>query len=110
MSGMTTRRTGAAPEPAFETLRDSYLERCDTVLWSLAPGGMVLHNVVSGLYLELDPLGYRVWGLLDGAHSASEIRRICAVGTPDCAGMQARVDQIIETLLQYGYVEARDHG
>lgn len=59
------------PGQAADDIGDLVLERSHDVLWSLAPTGIVLHQVKRGSYLELDENGYRLWGYLDGARSAA---------------------------------------
>lgn len=86
-----------------------FLERSDTVLWSLAPGGIVLHNYARRCFLELDQLGYRLWGLLDGARPVEEVVRSPQVaqsggknGTSESAARE-----IVATLVAHGFVEER---
>ena len=87
------------------------LERCDTVLWSLAQPGIVLHNLTRQLYLELDEVGYKVWAYLDGARTVEEVVGRCCEGG-DGGGRPSRacdrhVRDIVDTLVKYGFVEER---
>jgi hypothetical protein len=88
-------------DPADEALEDLILERSHDVLWSLSPGGVVLHHVKRGSYLELDGQGYRLWGYLDGA------RRVSAA--IDAASERESVDliSVVATLFANNFVVER---
>lgn len=78
------------------------LERSDTVLWTLAPGGIVLHNFALHCFLELDEVGYRLWGYLDGARTVEDAVRLVAA-----SGDEEKVRETISTLVEYGFVTER---
>lgn len=88
------------------------LERSDTVLWTLSPGGIVLHNFAKRVFLELDEVGYRTWAFLDGARAVDEVvARVCvdsAVGNGTrTRDIEPRVREIVDTLLEHGFVVER---
>lgn len=79
------------------------LERSDTVLWTLAGTGIVLHNFASRRFLELDAVGYRAWGFLDGARSADEV--VASVrADPGPPAPEAELRALIEVLVEHGFV------
>lgn len=84
------------------TLDLRVLERSDDVLWTIAPPGIVLHNIARHCYLELDETGYKAWGYLDGARSVDEVVERCAA-----PGDGKKVRGIVETLFANGFVEER---
>ncbi|RSK38916.1 PqqD family protein [Hymenobacter perfusus] len=92
-------------------LDERVLERSDWVLWTLAPNGIVLHNLQRRYFLELDNLGYSVWGFLDGARTVEEvINRCCSVQDngelqPSC---ELHIRNMISTMAQYGFIEERN--
>lgn len=77
------------------------LERSDTVLWTLAADGIVLHNFARHVFLELDGLGYRIWGYLDGARTVDEVVARLATGPDE----EERVREVIAALAANGFVE-----
>jgi hypothetical protein len=77
------------------------LERSDDVLWTIAPPGVVLHQVSTRKYLELDAVGYRIWALMDGARSVDDVVKLCDT-SPTTA-----VRAIVACLVEHRFVEAR---
>lgn len=103
-------RANSARQPRW--LEDHrVLERSDTVLWTLAPPGIVLHNFARRLYIELDDVGYRVWAYLDGARTIDEVvARCCAEQTGSARsrrGLARRITQVIDTLFENGFIAER---
>jgi hypothetical protein len=95
---------------AIEAPRDGrLLERAETVLWTIAPPGIVLHNYVSRRFLELDAVGYRAWAFLDGARCVDDvIARCCDTATsPGAASQPETIRQLIETLYANGFIVPR---
>jgi hypothetical protein len=79
------------------------------VLWSLSPRGIVLHDLVRNAYLELDEVGYRTWGFLDGARTVEEtidlsVRSIA--GRHD-AGVSRKVRRAVRALQSQGFLVER---
>lgn len=81
------------------------LERSDYVLWSIAPQGIVLHELRGHRYMELDRAGYLLWGLLDGARSVDEVVALGLIKTPGSADTEIR--RTIKTLLAHDFIEPR---
>lgn len=104
--GRLRSRTPVTPD-------DRYLERSDNVFWTIAPPGILLHNFTLRYYLELDAVGYRLWGYLDGARTVDEVVDRCC---EEFAGVQPRetlrrsIRDIVETLLTHGFVVERGSG
>jgi hypothetical protein len=86
------------------------LERSDFVLWSLSPNGIVLHHLDDGIYLELDALGYLLWGLLDGGRTVEEVMQLSEELSVqrgihlELAVVRDKMRQIISVLLHNRFV------
>lgn len=89
------------------------LERSDNVLWSLTPSGIILHDLLTGRYMELDGSGYRLWSLLDGARSVDEVVKLAPSldaptllrgVAPDSPQDDAGMLRTIDALLQNGFI------
>ena len=103
-----TSETPIRERPALDDWDAQVLERSNNVLWSLSPTGIVLHNVVSRTFLELDEMGYRVWGLLDGARSAGHvIKYLAEEGSAPSKSLRRKLRDVIQTLATYGFVGTR---
>jgi hypothetical protein len=92
-------------------LDDLILERSDTVLWTIAPPGIVLHNFVRRQYIQLDAVGYAAWGFLDGGRTVKEVVERCSSkGQPDDrTQLQRHLRGIVQTLVENGFIEERLH-
>jgi hypothetical protein len=99
-SAVAKRRRGS------NSLEFLVLERSDTVLWTIAPPGIVLHNFARRQYIQLDETGYAAWALLDGARSVKEVIDRCASGQ---AERRREVRSIVRTLADNGFVVERLH-
>lgn len=103
----------ASPTPSLPPhIGGRILERSDTVLWTLSPGGIVLHNFARRVFLELDEIGYQTWGFLDGARPVDEVvARVCVDSAPGngtvVRSIEPKVKQIVATLLEHGFVAER---
>jgi hypothetical protein len=97
----------SAVEAASTTAVDQrLLQRGDTVLWTLAGRGVILHNFACHRFLELDAVGRRTWAFLDGARTVDEVvSRVCA-GEPR-PGAERRVRALVDILVEYGFVRRR---
>lgn len=86
------------------------LERSSDVLWSLSPTGIVLHQLRTRRYMELDRSGYYAWALLDGARTVSEvIERMCESGSAYTTHESPEVlARIIDALEQFQFVVERE--
>lgn len=101
-----------AASPAMEAAAppDRIFERSDSVLWTLAGSGAVLHNFACRTFLELDPTGYVIWGFLDGARPVEEVVTMAVeAGSEriDRSEREKRVREIVTTLIEHGFVEER---
>jgi hypothetical protein len=88
------------------------LERSDMVLWSLSPRGIVLHDLIRNAYLELDEVGYRTWGFLDGARTLEETIDLSArsiAGGRDAA-VTRKVRRAVRALQSQGFLVERTDG
>jgi len=96
-----------------DSLGTRLLERSDNVLWTIAPPGILLHNFAQGRFLELDELGYKAWGYLDGARTVDEViaQSLAAAGAASTSSAAAvkKVRTIVQTLFANGFVEERKH-
>jgi len=96
-----------------ESADERVLERSDNVLWTIAPPGILLHNFARRRFLELDEVGYKAWGYLDGARTVDEVVARCT----ESAGADPKskvanikkVHGIVQTLFAHGFVEERKH-
>ncbi|MBI2625662.1 hypothetical protein HYW68_01275 [Candidatus Parcubacteria bacterium] len=90
------------------------LERSDTVLWTIAPPGIVLHNFACRRFLELNAVGYKAWAFLDGARTVDEVVARCSTGDGSSdqgrRASQRKVRHIVDTLAAYGFVVERSDG
>lgn len=81
------------------------LERSETVLWTIAPPGIVLHNFARRKFMQLDAVGYSAWGFLDGARTVGEvIERTTPHGKP---ALRKRLHSVIRTLAYNGFIVER---
>jgi hypothetical protein len=101
----TVRR---ARKSQFASSDSRIFERSDFVLWSLAPSGIVLHNLLTRRFLELDELGYQAWAFLDGARTVDEvIDRCCASPAHSKNLARKQVRSIVNVLVEHRFVEER---
>lgn len=97
------------PRLGYSSVGRKFFERSDNVLWSLSPKGIVLHNLISGSYIELDQDGYRTWCYLDGARAVDEVLDRC-VGPDSVRGSKRRkILRIVNTLVKHGFAEEAQH-
>jgi len=106
-SPIRRKRTGGAKTRRAEPFDNRILERSETVLWTIAPPGIVLHNFARRKYIQLDKTGYAAWGLLDGARTVKEVIERCAA---DRSQQRREVRSIVRTLADHGFVVERNHG
>jgi hypothetical protein len=88
------------------------LERSETVFWTLAPPGILLHNFARRCFLELDAVGYKAWAFLDGARTVDEVVARCCKNTGDVRAQRSLVGvvtNLVNTLVEHGFVEERKH-
>jgi len=107
-SRSASARVRRAPERTVEDCR--VLERSDNVHWTLASKGILLHNFAHRCFLELDEVGYRAWGLLDGARSADDVVATCCAefaGSHGDTGLDQAVRDIVNTLYSHGFIVER---
>lgn len=72
-------------------------------------GEMVLLNLATGVYFGLDPVGTRIWQLLDGGGSVDEIVDAITVEYDvDAATCRADLARFVQTLRANGLVEPDD--
>lgn len=86
------------------------LERSDTVLWTIAGDGILLHNFARRRYLELDALGYAAWGFLDGARTVDEVVARCTQqgrSASELRTLERRVRRFVDVLVEHGFIGAR---
>jgi hypothetical protein len=62
---------------SFTNEGDQYWEKSDSVLWVFTPNGILLHNLDTDRYVELNSALCLAWSYIDGVHSLDEIRKIC---------------------------------
>lgn len=88
------------------------LERSDTVLWSLSPKGIVLHNFVRREYIELDQTGYLLWSLLDGSRSIDQVIVMCREhqgAKLNRIPSPIKMQEIISLLFMHEFIVERSH-
>lgn len=86
------------------------LERSDTVLWSLSPMGIVLHNFALRKFVELDQTGYRLWSLFDGSRCVDDVVSMCRQSREDSsyrAPSEKKIHDIVALLSAYGFIVKR---
>ncbi len=93
--------------PSLVERSGQLFERGDNVLWTLSAQGAFLHNFESRRFLELDELGYRTWAFLDGARSVEQVVECVLAGSQASAVIEARVDALIATMVDHGFVQPR---
>ncbi len=101
----------ACPPKAAQDNRK--MERSDSVLWTLSPTGIVLHNFRIRRYLELDQVGYRAWALLAGARTVDEVIERSVPGstsTRSATALSRRLRQTIQTMAAHGFLQERPDG
>jgi hypothetical protein len=86
------------------------LEKARDVLFALKEDGVVLHNISSNRYCELDGVEFRAWSLLDGSRSVREMLSVVRVfGTEEShpASTDQTVIVVVNTLIEHGYLVPR---
>ena|ERR1700694_1875594 len=104
--------SGVAGKRHSRTVDNRVLERSETVFWTLAPPGILLHNFARRCFLELDAVGYKAWAFLDGARTVDEVVARCCKNTSDLRTQRSlarAVTGLVTTLVEYGFVEERKH-
>lgn len=77
-----------------------YYEKNSTVLWTLTPEGIVLHNFVNRQFVELKGFAHLVWAYLDGVHRLEEIHaKIMDINDTETLSSDD-VNQIIQTTFE----------
>lgn len=78
----------------------------DDIVFHDLDGEVVLLNLKSGVYFGLDPVGSRVWGLIDGRRTADDI--VAALTTEydvDTSTCTADVASLLAALRHNGLVD-----
>jgi hypothetical protein len=105
------KRSSRPKSNGIGILDDQILERSDTVLWTIAPPGIVLHNFARRKFLQLDAKGYAAWGFLDGARTVREvIDRCCVLSDGDDrkkGDVRQELRDIVQTLAENEFVVER---
>jgi hypothetical protein len=111
LSGRRFREKTVPSKVKENTKRDiRRLERSDTVLWSLSPMGIVLHNFALRKFIELDQTGYRLWSLLDGSRCVDDVVSMCRQSREDSpyrAPSERKIRDIVTLLSAYGFIVKR---
>ena len=107
---MSGNKIKSQPHLQSSSVGRMVVERSENVLWSLSPKGIVLHNLVSGGYIELDQDGYRTWAFLDGARAVEDVVVRCAEPDSDRNRSKRRkILRIIDKLVEHGFAEEAQH-
>lgn len=82
------------------------IQRADSVLSSQMEDGMVMMDIEKGAYYDLDPVGARIWALLEMPRTLDEL---CQVLTEefdvDLAACRADTAEFLETLNDKGLIK-----
>ena len=93
--------------PADVTL-DTILTRSSEVLFQEVGGEAVLLDLASEQYFGLDPVGTRIWDLLDGDTSLDRVHTtLCAEYDADAQRIRDDLLTLASALLDAGLVQAR---
>jgi hypothetical protein len=109
---VTAQLSPAARPAGARTLAKRFFERSDSVLWTDALPGIVLHNLETQRYLELGEVGYRAWALLDGARPMGDVvARLDAAPDDGTRGTRAaKVWEIVILLVEHRFIVERRDG
>ena len=85
----------------------SVLTRSDDVLHQEVGGEAVLLDLASEQYFGLDPVGTRIWTLLDGSTSLEQVHaKLCAEYDADPTRIASDVMTLVQALLDAGLVKS----
>lgn len=86
---------------------DTCLTRSDEVLFQEVGGEAVLLDLASEQYFGLNPVGTRIWELIDGSTPLSTIHRtLCDEFDAESVKIETDLLQLVDTLLDAGLVKA----
>jgi hypothetical protein len=89
--------------------RDAAIRIKKDVVFRDLEGEMVLLNLATGVYFGLDPVGTRIWGLIDGRRSAAAIvEALTAEYEVDPQTCETDLDRFLESLRDNELVELDD--
>jgi hypothetical protein len=89
--------------------RDAAIRIKKDVVFRDLEGEMVLLNLATGVYFGLDPVGTRIWGLIDGRRSAAAIvEALIAEYDVDPQTCETDLDRFLESLRDNELVELDD--
>jgi len=79
--------------------RDAAIRIRKDVVFRDLEGELVLLNLATGVYFGLDPIGTRIWALIDDGHTADEIvNRITAEYEVGAEACRADLEKFFATL------------
>jgi len=87
---------------------DSVLRRSDNVLFQEVGGEAVLLDLGSEQYFGLDPVGTRIWDLIDGTNTIGAVhRRLCEEYDAPSTTVESDLLSLVRQLLDAGLLQAR---
>lgn len=79
----------------------------DLLCAPVGEGGAVMLSVATGLYFGLDPVGLRIWELLEAPRAIGELRdRLLEEFDVDAAACEADLKRFVDEMLDNGVVTA----
>lgn len=89
--------------------RDAAIRIKRDVVFRDLEGELVLLNLATGVYFGLDPVGTRIWGLIDGRRSAADIvEALTAEYEIDPRTCEADLGRFLESLRDNDLVDLDD--
>ena len=70
--------SGKSPEPDMAVALDSRVSRNEAIVFTDLDDTIVMMDVDEGQYYELDPIGARVWNLLETSRPAADLCDVLA--------------------------------
>jgi hypothetical protein len=90
--------------------RDAHYEKSEKVIWVKVPDGLILNNLQTQCYLELDPIQTLIWSHLDGARNLKEVAETITKNadlSDTTCDIHNLVDQFAVTLLNDNFISIR---
>lgn len=91
----------------MELNKNTIIERSDTILFSALDDQIVMMNIETGEYYDIDPIGSQIWEIIEGPQSISSIcSQLIEKFDVTAEACEQEVIVFLAELLELGAVEA----